>query len=211
MKTVTLAPAIAGALALATCASAQSPNRFNVHSIISEDGSVVAAVVNGGNALGTLEADVDSGAIGTVETTTLSTGFSFNVTSTTNLLVPGLLGETMGSGRYTIDGTQPIVVDWNWGSVTGSGSWKILGSTGATVASLSFANGSYTSTGGSFGTASAGSASVSLAAGTYTFWSDFKNGGNANSSVTFTFGAVPAPGAIVLLGAAGLVGTRRRR
>lgn len=52
---------------------------------------------------------------------------------------------------------------------------------------------------------------LNLAAGNYTFLSSFNNGGTATSVVNFTFGAVPAPGALVLLGAAGLAGSRRRR
>lgn len=200
---------IASALAAASTAAAQSPNRFNVHSIISEGGAPTAAVVNGSNSVGTLAADVDSGSLGSTTTTALSTETSFGVTSSTRVNLAGLLGESMGSGRYTIDGTQPVMVDWNWSSVAGSGSWRIINSVGATVASLSFANGAYTSTGGSFGTLASGTTSVNLAAGTYTFWSDFSNAGSADGTVNFTF--APAPGAIALLGAAGLVGTRRRR
>jgi hypothetical protein len=199
--------AVASAFAVVSTAAAQSP-RFNVHAIISQSGDVVAATVNGTNSLGTLQADTDSGSIGRATTTVLSTEVSFRVDSSTSV-ISGLLGECQGTGKYAIDGLQPVVVDWNWSSVSGSGSWKVLSSTGATVASLSFTNGSYTSTGGSFGTSQVGSVFLNLAAGNYTFLSSFNNGGTATSVVNFTF--APAPGAIVLLGAAGLVGTRRRR
>jgi len=201
--------AVASAFAVVSTAAAQSP-RFNVHAIISEGDDVVAATVNDTDSLGTLQADVDTGSIGRVSTTVLSTDVSFRVDSSTSV-ISGFLGECLGTGKYAIDGLQLVVVDWNWSSVSGSGSWKVLSSTGATVASLSFTNGAYTSTGGSFGTSPLGIVSLNLAAGNYTFLSSFNNGGTATSVVNFTFGAVPAPGALVLLGAAGLAGSRRRR
>lgn len=201
--------AVASAFAVASTAAAQSP-RFNVHAILSENGEVVAATVNGADSLGTLEADVDGGPTGRATTTVLSTDVSFRVDSSTSV-ISGYLGSCLGTGKYAIDGLQPVVVDWNWSSVSGSGSWKVLSSTGATVASLSFTNGAYTSTGGSFGTSPFGSVFLNLAAGNYTFLSLFDNGGTATSAVNFTFGAIPAPGALVLLGAAGLAGSRRRR
>lgn len=201
--------AVASALAVAAAASAQS-SRFNVHALISEAGDVAAFVGNASPSIGVLQAELDTSTMGRATADAFSTDFSFRVDGSVAML-NGLVGETLGTGKYTIDGSQPVVVDWNWSSLSGSGNWKVLDSSGATVASLSFLNGVFTSTGGSFGTSSLGSASLNLAAGNYTFWSEFANGGTATSTVNFTFGAIPAPGALALLGAAGLVGTRRRR
>ena len=199
-----------GAVAVSASASAQSL-RFNLHAIISDDGETALVVVNGSNSLGPLQADVAAATLGQATTDTFATEFSYSVSSSTSNMLPGLIGECLGTGKYTLDGTQPLLVDWNWSSVSESGSWKVLDSLGNTVAALSFANGVYSSTGGSFGNLAAGNVSLNLAAGNYTFWSDFKNGGTATSAVNFTFGTIPAPGALALLGAAGLAGTRRRR
>ena len=209
MKIRSLAPALAGALACAAAASAQSA-QFNVTSSIFLGGDAIAAVSNSSNATGLLEADVDGGTLGYARTDVVSSSVDLTISSAIGML-QGAEGNTLGSGRFTIDGTLPIIVNWNWSSVSGIGSWSVLNSNGVQVAALSFANGTYQSSGGSFGTSNAGSASLDLAAGTYTLRSLFVNSGTATSEVSFTFGAIPAPGAIVLLGAAGLVGTRRRR
>lgn len=206
MKTLTLAAASIAALSLAPSASAQS-SRFNVTSTIFLGGDPLSAVTNSSNTVGLIQADVDGQAFGYARTSVQSSNFDLTLSSAIGAL-QGSEGNTLGSGRFALDGTQPIIVLWNWSSVSGSGSWSILNSNGVQVAALSFANGAYQSSGGSFGTSNVGNASVSLAAGTYTLRSLFVNSGTATSSVTFTF--IPAPGAIVLLGAAGLVGTRRR-
>ena len=209
MKTLLFAPAIAGALASAASATAQSA-QFNVTSSIFAEGEVIAAVSNASNAFGLLEADVDGVNLGYARTDVVSSSVDLTISSAIGMLL-GAEGNTLGSGRFTIDGTLPILVNWNWSSVAGLGDWSILDSNGVQVAALSFVNGAYQSSGGSFGESTAGSALVNLAAGSYTMRSLFVNSGTATSEVSFTFGAIPAPGAIVLLGAAGLVGTRRRR
>jgi len=53
-----------------------------------------------------------------------------------------------------------------------------------------------------------GSSTINLSAGTYHVWSTLSGTTSAGS---FSFQVVPAPGALALLGAAGLVGNRRRR
>ena len=206
----TAAFAIAGALAMATAASAQS-SRFNVSSTIFVEGDEFAGVSNSGNTLGELGADVDGGSFGFAQTDIMSSAAMLSISGSIGML-NGAEGNSLGSGSYAIDGTQPILVDWNWSSVSGLGGWQIKNSLGTVVASLTFSNGAYTSLGGSFGTVPAGNASVNLGAGTYTFESLFINAGTATSNVVFTFGAIPAPGAIAMLGMAGaFAGGRRRR
>lgn len=206
----TLALALAGPLAFTSAASAQS-SRFNVSSTIFVDDDVFAGVANADNTLGLLEADVDGGLFGFASTDTMSTASMLRVSGSIGMLA-GAEGNSLGSGSYAIDGTQPILVDWDWSSVSGSGGWSIRNSLGTVVASLTFSNGTYSSLGGDFGTVPVGNASVILAAGTYTFEALFINAGNATSEVVFTFGAIPAPGAVALVGIAGaLTGGRRRR
>jgi hypothetical protein len=206
----TLALALAGALAVTSAASAQS-SRFNVSSTIFVEDEIFAGVANANNSLGFLEADVNGGIFGFAETDVMSSDFMLAINGSVGMLA-GAEGNSLGSGSYDIDGTQPIQVDWNWSSVSGSGGWSIRNSFGAVVASLTFSNGTYSSFGGDFGSAQAGNASVLLAAGTYTFESLFINAGNATTNVVFTFGAIPAPGAVALVGIAGaLTGGRRRR
>ena len=203
-----LALALAGAVAIATSASAQS-SRFNVSSTIYVDSEVFAGSTNNGNSLGLLEADVDGGTYGFAQTDVMSDAMMLSIGSSIGML-DGAEGNCLGTGSYAIDGTQPILVDWNWSSVAGLGGWQIRNSLGTVVASLTFAGGTYTSLGGDFGTSAVGATSINLVAGTYTFESLFINAGNATSNVVFTF--VPAPGAVALLGMAGtFAGGRRRR
>lgn len=205
-----LALALAGAVAIATSASAQS-SRFTVSSTIFVEGDPFAGSANAGNSLGLLEADVNGGSFGYAQTDVMSSAVMLSIDGAIGML-NGAEGNSLGSGRYDIDGTQPILVNWNWSSVAGLGGWQIKNSLGTVVASLTFADGAYTSLGGDFGTSQAGSTSVSLGAGTYTFESLFINAGTATSNVVFTFGAIPAPGAVALLGMAGaFAGGRRRR
>lgn len=208
MRTLTLA--LVGAFAVTAAASAQSA-RFNVSSTIFVDEDIFAGVANDGNDLGLLDADVDGGLFGFVSTDTMSTASMLRISGAVGML-NGAEGNSLGNGSYAIDGTLPILVDWNWSSVAGSGGWSIRDSLGNVVASLTFANGTYSSVGGDFGTVPTGNTSVNLAAGTYTFEALFINAGNATSEVVFSFGAVPAPGAVALAGIAGaLSGGRRRR
>lgn len=206
----TLALALAGAVAIATPASAQT-SRFNVASTIYVEGDVFAGSANNGDTLGLLEADVNGGLFGFALTDVTSDAMMLSIDSSIGML-NGAEGNCLGSGRYAIDGTQPVLVNWNWSSVAGSGGWQIRNSLGTVVASLTFVGGAYTSLGGDFGSSPAGATSVNLGAGTYTFESLFINAGTATSNVVFSFGAIPAPGAIALLGMAGaLTGSRRRR
>ena len=102
MKIRSLAPALAGALACAAAASAQSA-QFNVTSSIFLGGDAVAAVSNSSNATGLLEADVDAGALGYARTDVVSSSVDLTISSAVGML-QGAEGNTLGSGRFTIDG-----------------------------------------------------------------------------------------------------------
>jgi MYXO-CTERM domain-containing protein len=140
-----------------------------------------------------------------------SSGYSVSVSGST-------ANGTVNVRRlFTVTDTQQITISW-----TGRTSAAIIGLAGGpdavngwgTVAALA-AQGWGTSTqqtvpGGSLLNTSAGSYSytVTLSAGDYYIGSSVSLG-DPGASMSFT--VVPAPGALALLGAAGLVGSRRRR
>ena len=81
----------------------------------------------------------------------------------------------------------------------------------AVVNSLSFNNGVFSSVGGDFGQTPSGTSTFLLAAGNYKFNSDYiANSMPAQSQVQFTWGAIPAPGAMAAFALMGLNGRRRR-
>jgi hypothetical protein len=124
-------------------------------------------------------------------------GFSFSATSSAGLNVFGKIraqGFVVAGGPVEIS----LFLASNPGAYGDSG-FSILditsGAPGQSVASLS----------------SAGTATFTLGPGTYLLNGEW-NVSNAFSGTFMSFSVVPAPGAIALLGAAGLVGgTRRRR
>lgn len=122
-------------------------------------------------------------------------------------------GSSAGSGLYDLIDGATVAVNWAWGHTTDAGGWRIINSAnGSVVASLTFSQGQFTSTGGSFSSSASGNAAVSIAtAGSYKLEAFYFGKNNPTSSVVEFGFAIPAPGALALLGAAGLVGTKRRR
>ena len=135
--------------------------------------------------------DITHGSITCTQFT--ASGFSLVVNSTANANAQDFFVQqdfiVTGAVNFTLTGYLPSA---------GSGSSNI--SNGATV---------YADSGSALG---AFSTSGTLQAGTYRF--QYTNGGGGAQDRTLfnlSFSAVPAPGAVALLGVAGLVGARRRR
>lgn len=204
------APSVATAGALAVALSASAQDRFRSHSTISMKGDAIAVANVTSNSYGLTFTDVSEGVLGQAGTDVFAAESTLSVVSSTGMFL-GASGSCFGSGRYTIDGTQSVLVDWNWSSIFGSGGWQIRDSANTIVAALNFDNGTYSTIGGAFSQSLIGNASVSLGAGTYTFESLFISSGNDNATVNFSFGAIPAPGAIAMLGIGGALGRSRRR
>jgi hypothetical protein len=148
-------------------------------------------------------------------TFTLSTGLSASWTATsdstgfaTTVLASatqGVLSHVVTNRSFTVTGTQQITLNWS-GSFSlllgkyndDQNSWSspITPATGWTVGE----------NGGSSNGSSNGTLTTTLSAGTYWLSNSLSN----QQGASFSF-AVPAPGAVALLGMAGLVGARRRR
>lgn len=216
MQQVALAAAVAAVLAAPALAGLVPPgeSRFSADAVIYLKGDPFASVGNDGDSLGYLAADLDNQLVGDVMTWLQSSESQFSVSSQmgTNMEV-GAEGSSYGSGYYSIDGTQPLLVDWAWSNVGDQGGWRVLDANNNVVASLTFVAGQFVSTGGSFGSDSTGNTSLNLSAGDYKLEAFFFSVQMPSSSnVTFSFGAIPTPGAVALVGIAGaLTGGRRRR
>jgi hypothetical protein len=209
----TPAIAVAAAASLATIAPASVvPARFSVASMVRADGEILDIISATSNGLGLVSADLDSGDdVGTVITSLTASETSLTIASTMGVSTE-YNGDSTGQGRYDFADSTAVAIDWSWLDLSVDGGWRILDSSGATVASLTFLAGQFTAVGGDFMNAQAGFATVNLGAGTYNFVAFYEADTMPTSSnVTFSFGAIPAPGAIALLGAAGLVGSFRRR
>jgi hypothetical protein len=195
-------------------AAAVVPTRFSATSEVTFEGEVLDLATASRNDLGLAVANLDSGSdVGTVRTALTATDASLTIASDMGVSSE-FNGKSSGTGRYEFDADTNVNVSWNWTELALQGGWKIMNAQGATVASLTFLAGQLTSTGGDFGTSQVGVGDVTLGAGQYTFVANYEGDTMPSaSSVVFTFTAVPipAPGAIALLGAAGLVGSFRRR
>ena len=187
------------------------PNRFQATSEVLFESDQLGYASIGRTDLGSLDADLDSPADGRVRTQVSATASTFSVISTMGVSTD-LNGRSSGWGVYDIDGSQNVVVDWNWLDISLAGGWEIRNAANAVVASFTFSAGNLVSTGGSFGSSASGVASVALAAGQYKFVSIYQaDTMPSGAQVNFNFAAVPVPGTIVLLAAAGVVGVGRRR
>jgi hypothetical protein len=187
-------------------------SRFILGSTILLDSETMGEANADSNSVGSLYADLDSGAgTGSVESFMTATEESLSISSI--MAVSDIFrGSSFGSGRYDFASTISLVIDWNWQHTDDAGGWRVLGADGSVAASFTFAAGTFTSEGGSFGTSAVGATVLNLAEGSYTLEAYyFGDTMPTGSVVNFNFGAIPAPGALALLGAAGLVGTKRRR
>lgn len=125
-------------------------------------------------------------------------------------------GSSLARADLTVSGGGSFNINWNWGVlVDHQASWMVidLGS-GQSVAGVVYENGAATV----FGGASAGgygNFSASLSDGNYAIVSQMTElgpaaGSSGSASVVWDFTPIPAPGAVALLGLAGLAARRRR-
>jgi MYXO-CTERM domain-containing protein len=156
------------------------------------------------------------------KTLTLSTGLSASWTATsdstgfvTTLTAPqtnGFSSYISTQRSFTVSGTQQITLNWSGsqsiilgqylgGAVNNTGSWS------KPITAAGWLSGGTGSPWGSLNQSSSGTLTTTLSAGTYWLNSSL-DGSQAGASFSF---AVPAPGAVALLGVAGIVGARRRR
>jgi MYXO-CTERM domain-containing protein len=156
------------------------------------------------------------------KTLTLSTGLSASWTATsdstgfvTTLTAPqtnGFSSYISTQRSFTVSGTQQITLNWSGsqsiilgqylgGAVNNTGSWS------QPITAAGWLSGGTGSPWGSLNQSSSGTLTTTLSAGTYWLNSSL-DGSQAGASFSF---AVPAPGAVALLGVAGIVGARRRR
>ncbi len=147
---------------------------------------------------------------------TTSAGFAMNK-SGAGILSEGSPMEVRRA--FTVTGSQEVQISWSGGSAgtevylgrVDGGGWGAISALTAVgwseVPTLIFPDPSPNLI--SYLEANSGSYTLTLGAGQYYVWGvvRLENPGD----VSFNFSVVPAPGAIALLGAAGLVGSRRRR
>ena len=167
---------------------------------------------NEGDTFGLLAADVDAATYGYVHTHMTTADFSITMQSEMLIFNNLYLGKSSSDATYQMVGTNIVKVDWNWANLNKTGGWSITDATGATVAALSFTASSFTTTGGNWSKTSIGTAYVTLGAGTYGYHAFYQADQMPTSSrVDFNLHYTPAPGALALMGMAGLGGRRRRR
>ena len=131
---------------------------------------------------------------------TTASGFSTTVTSSISTY------QVATTRTFSVTGTQEVTFSW-------SGSQSItfgLASGGGYSAVSGLGAGWSTGLAGSETTATAGSVTVTLNAGDYKIDNEL-DAGDLPGASSFSFAVVPAPGALALLGIAGLAGGRRRR
>ncbi len=163
-----------------------------------------------GDSYGAITAELATGIYGSV-TSTLTTAASSITMNTAMAVVGGVDGEGNSSALYSFNEAVLLTVTWNWTQTNRMGSWSVQNVGGAIAHSLAFNAGAFTSVGGDFGQTPSGTSTFVLAAGNYKFNSDYlANSMSAQSQVQFTWGAVPAPGALAALALMGLNGRRRR-
>ena len=164
-----------------------------------------------GAAYGAITAELATGTYGNVTSTLTTTDASITMNSAM-AVNGGVDGEGNASALYNFNEAVMLTVTWNWTKTNRVGSWSVKNVPGAAVAhSLAFNNGVFNSVGGEFGQTPSGTSTFLLAAGNYEFNSDYiANSMPAQSQVQFTWGPVPAPGALAALALMGLNGRRRR-
>ena len=163
-----------------------------------------------GSSYGSLTAQLVTATFGDVSSTitTAATSITMNSAMAVN---GGVDGEGNSSALYDFNQSVLLTVTWNWTKTNRVGSWSVQNVGGAVAHSLAFNAGAFTSVGGDFGQTPSGTSTFVLASGNYKFNSDYlANSMPAQSQVQFTWGAVPAPGAMAAFALMGLNGRRRR-
>ena len=163
-----------------------------------------------GAAYGAITAELATSTYGNVTSTLTTTATSITMNSAM-AVNGGVDGEGNASALYSFNEAVMLTVTWNWTKTNRVGSWSVEDVGVAIAHSLSFNNGLFSSVGGDFGQTPSGTSTFLLAAGNYKFNSAYiANSMPAQSQVQFTWGPVPAPGALAALALMGLNGRRRR-
>jgi hypothetical protein len=163
-----------------------------------------------GSSYGAITAELATGTYGNV-TSTLTTAATSITMNSAMAVNGGVDGEANASALYDFNEAVLLTVTWNWTQTNRMGSWSVQNVGGAIAHSLAFNAGAFTSVGGDFGQTPGGTSTFVLAAGNYQFNSAYlANSMPAQSQVQFTWGAVPAPGAMAAFALMGLNGRRRR-
>jgi hypothetical protein len=163
-----------------------------------------------GASYGAITAELATGTYGNV-TSTLTTAATSITMNSAMAVNGGVDGEGNASALYSFNEAVMLTVTWNWTKTNRVGSWSVEDVGVAVAHSLSFNNGVFSSVGGDFGQTPSGTSTFLLAAGNYKFNSDYiANSMPAQSQVQFTWGAIPAPGAMAAFALMGLNGRRRR-
>ena len=193
-------------------------DRFIVQSTIySAPGQITGTVGNYEELPGSITATIDSATYG-FSSATLD-GQVDHLTISSNMAIRNTmyLGESYGSAYYHIDGSAPVDVTWSWLNLSSYGGWQVYtqdgtGAYSVLVAALEFSNSVFSSRGGSFSQTASGADTLNLAAGNYQLIARYSSVVMPSTSqVTFSFGAIPAPGAVALLGLVGTMAGKRRR
>lgn len=163
-----------------------------------------------GSSYGAITAELATATFGNV-TSTLTTAATSITMNSAMAVNGGVDGEAKASALYNFNEAVLLTVTWNWTQTNRMGSWSVQNVGGAIAHSLAFNAGAFTSVGGDFGQTPSGTSTFVLAAGNYKFSSDYiANSMPAQSQVQFTWGAVPAPGAMAAFALMGLNSRRRR-
>lgn len=195
-------------VAVATCPAFAGIDLYTADARIYSTPNQEAAAF--GAAYGAITAEVATGTYGNV-TSTLTTAATSITMSSAMAVNGGVDGEGNASALYIFNEAVMLTVTWNWTKTNRVGSWSVEDVGVAVAHSLSFNNGVFSSVGGDFGQTPSGTSTFLLEAGNYKFNSDYiANSMPAQSQVQFTWGAIPAPGAMAAFALMGLNGRRRR-
>jgi hypothetical protein len=195
-------------LAVASCPAFAGVELYTadvkIYSTPNQEANVVAGTY------GAITADVTTGTFGSVTSTNTTAATSITMDSAM-AINGGIDGEAKASALYDFNQSVLLTVTWNWTKTNRVGSWSVQNVGGAVAHSLAFNAGVFNSVGGDFGQTPSGTSTFVLAAGNYKFNSDYlANSMPAQSRVQFTWGAIPAPGALAAFAIMGLNGRRRR-
>lgn len=201
------------AVGLANSASAALiTQRFNIDSKMMLNQTTLLSIGTSAPDFSPIVADAASASFGSTLSRLESSASLLRITSTMTPLTV-YRGSSAGNGQYDVLAGLSVAVTWAWGHTTDSGGWSIVNNgTNAVVASLSFNQGQFTSTGGAFAKTASGNASVAIATtGTYRFEAFYFGKNNPTTSlVEFRF-VIPGPGALALAAIAACGTNRRRR
>jgi hypothetical protein len=153
---------------------------------------------------------------GRADTSGLFTGTGFSHFALFNLPTANIYGGSLAQASVASATAAKFNINWSWNNLVNEfATWVVQrADSGEVIASVTIDNGNVTTVGVTSAGAS-GAFQTTIAVGNYTVTSIMSDRGVvANSvgfaSVVWNFEPIPAPGALALLGIAGLVAGRRR-